>query len=311
MLIYIEGNIGTGKTTFLNMLRYYINEFEKINYDARIVLEPVDEWVKTKDSDGKNILEKFYDNQNKYSYIFQMNSFISRIKRIHDELDKKDNKPIPQISNSVNESSHQDSLPVSNEPDNSYQEYDTSDDEMPELIEDSTNVSSIPATASSTIGRNDISDNSENESDSDSESNSDSDDDGLMEKLLFVERSIYTDKHCFAENCYETGKMSKLEYDVYCRWNNWLSDEFNVRPDAYIYLRCFPNVNYDRIQKRNRSGEEGIPIEYLEMLHNKHEKWMAQEKRTIPILTIDALQNFKDPEVMKKIVEDIYYFVKE
>ena len=132
-----------------------------------------------------------------------------------------------------------------------------------------------------------------------------------MEKLLFVERSIYTDKNCFAENCYESGKMSKLEYDVYCKWNNWLSDEFDVRPDAYIYLRCYPNVNYDRIEKRNRSGEENIPIEYLQTLHDKHDKWMAKEKEKIPVLTIDALQNFKDPEVMMKIVEDIYYFVKE
>ena len=58
MLIYIEGNIGTGKTTFLNLLEKYLKRFENINYDARIVLEPVDEWMETKDSDGQNILEK-------------------------------------------------------------------------------------------------------------------------------------------------------------------------------------------------------------------------------------------------------------
>ena len=82
MLIYIEGNIGTGKTTFLNLLKNYIEKFRDINLDARVVLEPVDEWMETRDSDGKNILEKFYSDQGRYSYIFQMNSFISRIKRI-------------------------------------------------------------------------------------------------------------------------------------------------------------------------------------------------------------------------------------
>ena len=237
MLIYIEGNIGTGKTTFLNLLKNYIEKFRDINLDARVVLEPVDEWMETRDSDGKNILEKFYSDQGRYSYIFQMNSFISRIKRIADESSK------------------------------------------PSLLKEHTKNTA------------DTADNS-------------------MEKLMLVERSIYTDKNCFAENCYESGTMTKLEYDVYCKWNNWLSDEFNVRPDAYIYLRCFPNVNSDRIAKRSRDGESNIPIEYLEILHNKHEKWMAKEKESIPVLTIDALEDFNDPEVMDRIVEDIYNFVK-
>ena len=111
----------------------------------------------------------------------------------------------------------------------------------------------------------------------------------------------------------QDNRMEKLlfvEYDVYCKWNEWLSNEFRVRPDAYIYLRCFPNVNHDRISKRNREGEENIPIEYLQILHDKHEQWMAREKETVPVLTIDALQNFNDPVVMERIAEEIFYFVR-
>jgi deoxyadenosine/deoxycytidine kinase len=273
MLVYIEGNIGTGKTTFLNMLNYYLKEFESLDLDARIVLEPVDEWMDTKDSDGNNILQKFYKNQERYSYIFQMNSFISRVKKINDEFERDDYKYV--YKNSV-EDSVEDSEVIKPERHNAIEDSwgdmdtDDTDDEMPEL------ESASPK----------------------------------MEKLLFVERSIYTDKNCFAENCFESGNMSKLEYDVYCKWNEWLSSEFRVRPDAYIYLRCFPNVNHDRISKRNREGEENIPLEYLQVLHEKHEKWMAKEKETVPILTIDALLNFKDPEVMAKIAEEIYYFVR-
>lgn len=300
MLIYIEGNIGTGKTTFLNMLQYYLYWFEYINYDARILLEPVDEWENTKDSDGKNILEKFYGDQKKYSYLFQMNSFISRVKKIVDEFERDDAKLAVEYNDNQENFNNQD---IPNPPDliennvnqeNQDNDNDNSDDEMPEII-----------------------DNQENHTNDSWGDLDDSDDDmpdlmdaNIMDKLLFVERSIYTDKNCFAETCYETGKMTKLEYDVYSRWNEWLSSEFNVRPDAYIYLRCYPNVNYDRIQKRNRSGEEGIPIDYLETLHEKHDKWMAKEKETIPVLTIDALQDFKDPEVMAKIAEEIYHFVK-
>lgn len=272
-----------------------------------------------------------------------MNSFISRVKRITNEIDRGDNKlmpirssqyctgqyiipdstPISEYGNIIHQNSVETEDFYNFSVDNNSQIAETvnlSEDEMLPLVVDNTKQSidiqskdsPISSNITFPIGLGIRGDLNETETDGASADETDSEsDDGLMEKLLFVERSIYTDKNCFAENCYESGKMSKLEYDVYCKWNNWLSDEFNVRPDAYIYLRCYPNVNYDRIEKRNRSGEENIPIEYLEILHDKHDKWMAKEKERIPVMTIDALQNFKDPEVMMKIVEDIYYFVKE
>ena len=292
MLIYIEGNIGTGKTTFLNLLDKYLKNFEGNNYDARIVLEPVDEWMETKDSDGQNILEKFYSNQNKYSYIFQMNSFISRVKRITDELDKE---PKDAIEPNYSEDYSEDNRYIEHYQDNqedSIRPIRTINYEYEDRYSDGNieNIENIEYPQKNSIGSIEPVVKK-------------------MDKMLFVERSIYTDKHCFAENCYESGKMTKLEYDVYCKWNEWLSGEFNVRPDAYIYLRCCPNVNSDRIAKRSRDGENNIPIEYLEILHNKHDKWMAKEKETIPVLTIDALKDFNDPEVMDKIFEELYNFV--
>lgn len=311
MLIYIEGNIGTGKTTFLNLLDKYLKRFENINYDARIVLEPVDEWMETKDSDGQNILEKFYSDQNKYSYIFQMNSFISRVKKINDEWDKEPKDAIEpnnsgnnSVNNSVNNTDSIDNRYIEHYQDNqkdsirpirtiNYEVEDQYSDSSDEDMGNMDNIGNIEHSQKNSIGSIGSIEPVVKK----------------MDKMLFVERSIYTDKHCFAENCYESGKMTKLEYDVYCKWNEWLSDEFNVRPDAYIYLRCYPNVNSDRIAKRSREGEAGIPIEYLEILHDKHDKWMAKEKETIPVLTIDALKDFNDPEVMDKIFEEIYNFV--
>ena len=80
-LIFVEGNIGTGKTTFVQFLEQNLNP-EKYN----IIYEPVDEWQKLKDSQGKNILEHFYEDQEKWAFAFQMNSFISRVKYIQDAL---------------------------------------------------------------------------------------------------------------------------------------------------------------------------------------------------------------------------------
>lgn len=80
MNISIEGNIGSGKSTLLRILKK-----QKSFYD--FVDEPVDEWSSIKDSDGKNMIEKFYENQEKYSFSFQMMAFISRVsmlkKKIH------------------------------------------------------------------------------------------------------------------------------------------------------------------------------------------------------------------------------------
>ena len=53
MLIYIEGNIGSGKSTFNSLLKDYLSKFESLELDARVILEPVDEWMETKDSDGR------------------------------------------------------------------------------------------------------------------------------------------------------------------------------------------------------------------------------------------------------------------
>jgi deoxyadenosine/deoxycytidine kinase len=128
---------------------------------------------------------------------------------------------------------------------------------------------------------------------------------------VFVERSIYTDYHCFAKLCYQSGKMTKLEYDIYCKWNDWLSTQFNVMPDVYIYLRCEPNINDIRVKERARSSEEHIPIEYLEALHEKHDEWLNFEKeKGVPVYVIDATQNFKDPLVMDKIFEELFVFLK-
>ena len=46
---------------------------EKFN----VIQEPVDEWINTQDSDGTNILDKFYSDQNRWSFTFQMNSLLA------------------------------------------------------------------------------------------------------------------------------------------------------------------------------------------------------------------------------------------
>ena len=72
--VSIEGNIGSGKSTLLSKLQ---DEF-KDNALIVFLKEPVDEWEQIKDEQGNTMLQKFYEDQTKYSFSFQMMAFISR-----------------------------------------------------------------------------------------------------------------------------------------------------------------------------------------------------------------------------------------
>jgi deoxyguanosine kinase len=86
-VISIEGNIGSGKSTILRLLK----EQFKNNEDIIFIQEPVDEWEKIKDKDNVTILSKFYENQKKYSFAFQMMAYISRLSLLKETISKNPN----------------------------------------------------------------------------------------------------------------------------------------------------------------------------------------------------------------------------
>jgi len=97
IIVSIEGNIGSGKSTLLANLRTYYEN----NVDVIFLKEPVDEWEKIKDENGTTILEKFYGDQDKYSFPFQMMAYVSRLKVLRDALkgiDRTQNRRIVIIT---------------------------------------------------------------------------------------------------------------------------------------------------------------------------------------------------------------------
>ena len=58
VIISIEGNIGSGKSTLVSELEKYFKDNNKIGF----LQEPVDIWNTIKDENGTTILEKFYEN---------------------------------------------------------------------------------------------------------------------------------------------------------------------------------------------------------------------------------------------------------
>ena len=78
IIVAVEGNIGSGKSTTVDLLKQkYDNQ---ILFGRKVVFlqEPVKQWEDIS-SGGENILEKFYANQEKWSFSFQMMAYISRL----------------------------------------------------------------------------------------------------------------------------------------------------------------------------------------------------------------------------------------
>jgi len=76
-IVSVDGNIGSGKSTLLANLKNLIG----FNKNKKIIFlkEPVDEWEMIKDAKGNTMLQKFYADQERYSFSFQMMAYISRL----------------------------------------------------------------------------------------------------------------------------------------------------------------------------------------------------------------------------------------
>jgi deoxyadenosine/deoxycytidine kinase len=120
----------------------------------------------------------------------------------------------------------------------------------------------------------------------------------------FIERSIFTDKNIFAKNLYDNGQMNEIEWKIYNKWFDWLNTTLPInfgQINGIIYVRTDPNICEERINKRSRNEEKGIPVEYLEKLHELHDDWLNCESieingRTIPILILNCNEEYEENE---------------
>jgi len=195
----IEGNIGSGKSTLLKKLNELPN--------TEIIQEPVDKWLEIKDNNNKNLLDYFYTDMERNSYMFQTMVFKTRV----ESLDKPQEKYI-----------------------------------------------------------------------------------------RYSERSIWTDRYVFGKMCLEDEKMNSIETSCYKYWFNFLENKFNPNPTGIIYIRCSPEKCLERINNRGRNEETKIKLEYLQKLHNYHEEWFDNWKKT-PILIIDNEEDNNWDNVINKI----------
>lgn len=79
IFISIEGNIGTGKSTLIDKLQKHFANKNNIGKKIGYIPEPIHIWNSVTDNQGVTILEKYYADQQKYAFPFQMMAYISRL----------------------------------------------------------------------------------------------------------------------------------------------------------------------------------------------------------------------------------------
>jgi len=132
-----------------------------------------------------------------------------------------------------------------------------------------------------------------------------------------LERSIYSDRYCFAKNCFEMGSMTSLEWKLYQEWFSWLATGHTLPIKGFIYLQTDPEVCFSRLKKRNRSEEETISLDYLSMIHKKHESWLIERSEvepviaSVPVLVLECNKEFEhDVLEQQKHMQKISEFFK-
>ena len=76
-IVSVEGNIGSGKSTLIKRLKDEFISFD--NLPVIYIDEPVRIWNTIMDKNGDNIIKKYYADQKKYAFQFQMMAFITRL----------------------------------------------------------------------------------------------------------------------------------------------------------------------------------------------------------------------------------------
>ena len=135
---------------------------------------------------------------------------------------------------------------------------------------------------------------------------------GVSNPNRIFERSIYSGHYCFAQNSFESGCMLELEWKIYNQWANFLIHQQCAPPLGFIYLKASPETCFSRVQKRNRSSEKALTLDYMKQIDLWHDRFLIEKKeitptlKNVPVLTLDCNKDFvENPENMAKHAQKV------
>lgn len=121
------------------------------------------------------------------------------------------------------------------------------------------------------------------------------------------DRSIYEDVEIFAKELYESGSMTKRDYETYRDLFYDVTKHLR-KPDLMIFLDGSIEKVLERIDFRGRDMEKSVDRQYWESLHNRYKVWIPEYKES-PVLhvNIDEFDLIENPNhldlICKKIKE--------
>lgn len=124
------------------------------------------------------------------------------------------------------------------------------------------------------------------------------------DEYIIQDRTIYEDARIFAPNLHEQGFMSDRDFDNYCDLFDLMMSLVKM-PDLMIYVRCSIPTLVAQIQKRGRSYEASMRIDYLQGLNDKYEKWISEYKGKLLIIDGDHIKFGDNPEDFRWVTDRI------
>ncbi|CAL6000954.1 Deoxynucleoside_kinase / Deoxynucleoside kinase family protein [Hexamita inflata] len=103
-------------------------------------------------------------------------------------------------------------------------------------------------------------------------------------KSAIQDRSIYEDA-IFAKVLMKQGNMTERDYQTYLDLFRNMSN-FMRHPNLLVHLDVTPEEALDRINKRSRGCESGIPIEYLRELYKEYNQFIEDISKRIPVIKV-------------------------
>lgn len=120
-------------------------------------------------------------------------------------------------------------------------------------------------------------------------------------EVIICERSLYADGNIFAKMLYDDGTMDNLSYQIYRKMYEAAIEEFPLT--GVIYLTIPPDLCAKRIVQRVRSGEENIPLVYLEKCAKYHGIWLNRSDLGFHVMRMD--ENDVDRFIEHGVINDL------
>jgi deoxyadenosine/deoxycytidine kinase len=130
--------------------------------------------------------------------------------------------------------------------------------------------------------------------------------------LTVTERSVYSGYYCFASNGYESGFLTKTEWQIYESWIEMFLTDNSLIPTGFVYIRTSPENCFERIMKRGRSDESEITLSYIKQIDKKHDQFLITGKHNlefvseIPVLVLDGNRDFLNDEKVQNEMVDAF-----